>query len=259
MLKPKLPQQDQGFTLVEVLVAILITTLFVAVAMQSMVIAAIFKAKAQEYSEATTWIQEDLENVKYQASQLGIKNIQSMISADEFITISNHGFASGDPVIFVGDGTIAGGLSKNTTYYVRDVTTNTFKVASTAGGAAIDLTSDSTGSLSSIATSRCNATRTTGYADGLRDLITGSDQTGNTNDVYNPPSSGNNQTRDITLKSKFTNKTFRLTRTTTIPDTTPYNVLQVSYTVSPIFGGTFGAPVANFYTEVIPNAAFQCP
>lgn len=69
MFKPKLPQQEQGFTLVEVLVAILITTIFVAVSMQAMVLAAVFKARAQEYAEATTWIQEDLENVKYQASR----------------------------------------------------------------------------------------------------------------------------------------------------------------------------------------------
>lgn len=259
MFKPKLPQQEQGFTLVEVLVAILITTLFVVVAMQSMVIAAIFKAKAQEYSEATTWIQEDLENVKYQASQLGIKTVQSMTAADELITISNHGFGSGEPVIFVGDGTPAGGLSKNITYYVKDVTTNTFKVASTASGAAIDLTSDSTGSLSSIATSRCKLARTTGYADGLRDLVIGNNQTGTTENIDNPPSSGNTLTSGNPLISKVTNKTFRLRRTTTIPDTSPYNLLQVSYAVAPISGAAFGKSVANFYTEVIPDAAFQCP
>lgn len=69
MFKPKLPQQEQGFTLVEVLVAILITTLFVAVSMQAMVLAAVFKTRAQQYAEATTWIQEDLENVKYRASR----------------------------------------------------------------------------------------------------------------------------------------------------------------------------------------------
>lgn len=69
MFKPKLSQQEEGFTLIEVLVAILITTLFIAVSMQAMVFAAIFKTRAQEFTQATTWIQEDLEDVKYQASQ----------------------------------------------------------------------------------------------------------------------------------------------------------------------------------------------
>lgn len=69
MLKPKLSQQEQGFSLVEVLVAIVIATIFVTTALQAMVIAALFKAKAQEYSEATTWIQNDLEDLRYQASR----------------------------------------------------------------------------------------------------------------------------------------------------------------------------------------------
>ena len=69
MLKPKLLQQEQGFTLGEVLIAILIASLFVAASMQAMVVATVFKVRAQEYSEATTWIQQDLEDVKNQASQ----------------------------------------------------------------------------------------------------------------------------------------------------------------------------------------------
>ena len=55
--------------MVEVLVAILITTVFVSVAMQAVVIAAVFKARAKQYAEATTWIQENLELVRYRASE----------------------------------------------------------------------------------------------------------------------------------------------------------------------------------------------
>lgn len=69
MLQPKLPQQEQGFTLAEVLVSILITSIFFAVAMQAVVIAAIFKARAEQYDEAVTWIQEDSELVIHQASE----------------------------------------------------------------------------------------------------------------------------------------------------------------------------------------------
>lgn len=51
-----------------------------------------------------------------------------------------HGYVANDPVVFFGDTTPAG-LTEGVKVYVRDVTTNTFKVAATAGGAAIDITS----------------------------------------------------------------------------------------------------------------------
>lgn len=241
MFKLKLPKQEQGFTMVEVLIAILIATIFVAVTMQMMAIAAMFKVRAQEYAEATAWIQEDLENLKYQASQLGIKNVVSMAVTTNLITITNHGFNDGDIVVFQADGTIAGGLSTNTTYYVKDATTNTFKLETSAGGTAIVLTSASTGSLSAMVTSilRCNATRTTGYADALRDLFTGSDQTGIDNVVVDPASSGNTDSTGTAhpgtaLSSKlFTTKRFHLSRTTTMSSDAPYRVLQISYSVAP--------------------------
>jgi hypothetical protein len=41
--------------------------------------------------------------------------------------------------------TLPGGLSLNTTYWVRDSSTNTFKLAATSGGSAIDITSAGVG------------------------------------------------------------------------------------------------------------------
>lgn len=82
MFKPKPPKHDQGFTLTEVLVAILITTVFVATAMQAVVIAAIMRVRAKEFSEASAWIQENLENVKYQASQLDYDSGTGSYNAD---------------------------------------------------------------------------------------------------------------------------------------------------------------------------------
>lgn len=43
-------------------------------------------------------------------------------------------------------GALPAGLATNTTYYVRDVSGNTFKLAATAGGTAIDVTDAGTGS-----------------------------------------------------------------------------------------------------------------
>ncbi len=89
MFKSKLAKQEQGFTLVEVLVAILISTVFIAVAMQAIAIAAIFKVKAQEYSEATTWIQEDLENIKYQASNYQYTTLTSDASSINVLQVAS--------------------------------------------------------------------------------------------------------------------------------------------------------------------------
>jgi len=55
------------------------------------------------------------------------------------ISKTSHGLADGDTIQFLA---LAGGagLSVGVTYYVRDSTTNTFKLAATSGGTAIDFT-----------------------------------------------------------------------------------------------------------------------
>lgn len=70
----------------------------------------------------------------------GYKEVQVDTTANTIIS-EGHGFANGDQVVFLG-GTAPGGLTEGTIYWVRDVTTDTFAVAATSGGAAIDLTSD---------------------------------------------------------------------------------------------------------------------
>jgi hypothetical protein len=60
------PPLEQGFTLSEVLLAILMTTTFVAVAMQGMVVAMLLKSKSLQISEANRWVQTDLEQIRSQ-------------------------------------------------------------------------------------------------------------------------------------------------------------------------------------------------
>jgi hypothetical protein len=55
---------EAGFTMSEVLVAILITTTFVSVALQGMVVAMLLKAKALHISEADRWVQTDIESIR---------------------------------------------------------------------------------------------------------------------------------------------------------------------------------------------------
>jgi hypothetical protein len=52
-----------------------------------------------------------------------------------------HGYANGTRVVFVG-GTPPGGLTEGTEYFVVSAATDTYQVAATAGGAAIDLTAE---------------------------------------------------------------------------------------------------------------------
>jgi hypothetical protein len=78
---------EAGFTMSEVLVAILITTTFVSVALQGMVVAMLLKAKALHVSEANQWVQTDIESIraKITLSQLPLGDNQSKchpVSAD---------------------------------------------------------------------------------------------------------------------------------------------------------------------------------
>ena len=71
--------QSAGFTLSEVLVAILLVTTFVAVAMQGLVVAMLLKSKALQIAEANRWVQADLEQIRSQIalSQLPLNPNQS--------------------------------------------------------------------------------------------------------------------------------------------------------------------------------------
>ena len=60
---------------------------------------------------------------------------------DNVVTKVSHGFTDGTAVIFT-SGTGFTGLTAGTRYYVRDAAADTFKLAATRGGAAIDITVD---------------------------------------------------------------------------------------------------------------------
>lgn len=360
VFKPKLSQQEQGFTLVEVLVAILIATIFTVVAMQAIVIAAAFRVRARQFAQATTWIQEDLEAVKDQgakfkytsltgaaaknATSLNVATVDgfaqndtlrvgsdsksyiitnvdsntntltitpslgtdqpqdavveeatytllSAATASSITVASVNGFAVEDRVKIGSDtgvyrisnvigntlsiepnlvttqsqyavvvetpytsltgSTAAGGSSINVASVSDFAVNDTLKVGSdneaytvsSISGNTLTITPNLATSQSSgaevIATKSCNSRSIVAkFAEHLEDIAR-----------RNPP---------VTTKSfNLTAKEFRLTRTIS-PSTAnePYNVLKVTYDVSPTSGGS---SVANFYTEVIPNAALQCP
>lgn len=62
-------------------------------------------------------------------------------ASGDTITATAHGLTNTTKIVFQ-SGYAPTGLSANTTYFVRDATTDTFKVAATSGGTAIDITAD---------------------------------------------------------------------------------------------------------------------
>ena len=231
MFKPKLPSPARGFTLVEVLVALLISTVFVATAMQAIVIAALFKVRAQQYAEATIWIQKDLESVKLQSAQLKYTTLIAVVGTNKLQVSSVNGFEK-DDTLTVG----------------ADATDN---VVSVIDAAAVPPTLTLKSNLGTVptpgvvvvATNKCKATSaTTGFSKSL--------------ELNLPPKS----TSDTKVGTTHT-----LTRDLVIGGTPNvsgtctakacHELLQLTYKVKE--GSK--PPVATMYTEVIPDAALQCP
>lgn len=61
--------------------------------------------------------------------------------SDDTLTKASHGLSNGTALFFLG-GTGFTGLTVGRRYFVRDADTNTFKLAATSGGSAIDITLD---------------------------------------------------------------------------------------------------------------------
>lgn len=72
----------------------------------------------------------------------------------DVLACEDHGFSNGDSVVVwsvpVAGSSLPTGISEGTVYYVRDATTDTFKLAATSGGAAIDLTDEGHGQVQRI-------------------------------------------------------------------------------------------------------------
>ncbi len=228
MFKLKLPKQEQGFTLIEVLIAILIATIFITVAMQAVVIAAMFKARAKQFSEATIWIQQDLENVRQEAAIVGYTTLSATPTSLNSLSLSSTtGFANSNK-LQIGTATTTfsttiSGISGNT------ITVDPALASAPPAGTPVSvLTTGSTDTTLCYANAQNN---------GFGNLLS------------------NNLPTLISSTKTIAGKTYTLSRTATVRDATPYEVLQINYTVAE---GS-NTPIATLNTEVIPNAAFQCP
>jgi type II secretory pathway pseudopilin PulG len=100
-MKLKLNSQHaaRGFTTVEVLIGILLTIIFMGVAMQMIVVSAALRVKAQEASESANWVEADLTVIRTQAEALGsydpiAKTYDNIDSERCNATSENDGYAA---------------------------------------------------------------------------------------------------------------------------------------------------------------------
>lgn len=115
---------QQGFTIIEVLVSMLIIVMFIGIALHLMIVASVFKARAEQYDRAVVWIQEDLEQAIAIAQEYE-QNIYPY-SPKCNATVASAGLAAG----LLNDPTGIGGTPKN--FGTRTFAGNSFTMTRTA-------------------------------------------------------------------------------------------------------------------------------
>jgi prepilin-type N-terminal cleavage/methylation domain-containing protein len=223
--------ENHGFTLVEIMVAALVMTLLVTNLLGLVVYAAMFRLKARQSSVARAWIQQDLENVKFNAAQFKVANLSADVAVGA-TSISVNRTSIGGVSIAIGDTLKIGTDSVFHTVSGISGTTITFtpaiNIAQVSGVSVLPAGASGTQKF-------CNATSsTTGLAQALSaDLA------------------------PVQLSSQtLAGVTYTLNRTVTPINATPYQTLAVAYSVVPSGGG---ASILSLQTQVVPNAAFSCP
>lgn len=84
----------------------------------------------------------------YLADKVAAVDVTTGVLPDtDTIKLDNHGFTVGDPVTLGTSDTMPGGLSTGTTYYVINAVSDSFQLATTAGGTAVDITTTGAGYL----------------------------------------------------------------------------------------------------------------
>jgi prepilin-type N-terminal cleavage/methylation domain-containing protein len=224
----KNPQKSQqGFTLLEVLVAIIVITAFINVAMMGLVTAALFKSKAKAYSNGITWIQADLEAVRDKAANLSILSANAAAQQKEVVLESAVGLANNDQVRIGTD---------STTYTIQSISGNSLTLTA-------NLAIAQSANAGVTAVSKCTATSANaGFAYYLQQDL----QQGLPSSPFTKYIGGKAYT--VTRSSEVKSSPFTATPR--------YEVLALSYTVTP--QSNSNVKVASIYAEVIPSAFYQC-
>lgn len=119
---------------------------------------------------ASVWDASSAGNMLF-AGFLGTGSPKGVFTAeadDDIFTSKGHGLSDTHAVVLYVEGlgaTIPTGVTAGTVYYVRDATTDTFKLAATSGGSAINITVDGNGGFIKVTPKVVNAADTFQIAD----------------------------------------------------------------------------------------------
>ena len=91
----KLSSSESGFSLLEVIIAILTITAFLTGTLQLMAVDALYKVRSERQAQANFWIQEDFEDTKYIASTLNVNSNPANPNVSEDVcTNISQGYAT---------------------------------------------------------------------------------------------------------------------------------------------------------------------
>jgi type II secretory pathway pseudopilin PulG len=257
MKKPKY-HLESGFSLLEVLSAILIVTFFTAAAMQMMVISAAFKAKAKEYTTAANLIEKDLETVRNIAAQYEFPIVASPVptlGATAITLSSGKGLKQDDKIQFSGSSNVYSITAPSPIPSASPTIIITPGIISPAPSASTRVGSNTVCSATSASTGLANylqqITQGSAYIDSSK---TFSITEGGASVIYGAVVGANPYIIPDTSKKLW------LMRNDNNLNAAPYNVLQVRYLVVKDKNGSPSSNkiVAKLASEVIPNASFQC-
>lgn len=91
----KLSSSESGFSLLEVIIAILTITAFLTGTLQLMAVDALYKVRSERQAQANFWIQEDFEETKYIALRINVdSNPPNPYVSEDVCTNINQGYAT---------------------------------------------------------------------------------------------------------------------------------------------------------------------
>ncbi|MTJ31959.1 hypothetical protein [Aphanizomenon sp. UHCC 0183] len=257
---------DAGFSLIEVVVALLMIFFFTTGALEMFVLSSIFKKKAIQYTTANSLIQQDMEKIKSAADQYSFPKATTAAALNtNTVTLDSTNGLAASTVLFSNDA--------DANNYTTTISGNTITVTPA-------LKTEVPVSTSVFNLTSCNLTSSGSASNGMATYFMNSLSTTATG-IDNSPNS-DYKTSDGTAYYVVTSATkqvkgqyYWLLRKQDVSTDAPYNILKLNYLVQI---GTSSTPniqttptppyprtllpaytVAKSYTEVIPYASLQCP
>ena len=256
------PKNDQGFSLFEVCIAILVSSAFLMGTLQAMTINAVLQIRAERQAQANFLIQQDVERIQALASSMDLEYVETS-------PVLNSGGSSQSQLCWRYD--FANPTNTQDIRFGADFVKeldNLLKndgINSTKSDPAINTNSvfSTSGTFKQFDT---DENGNVVFTNGEPILNTSSDTSGDNKKVV----------VQIVNDTEIINKDYRVVRVMTVDSSTKYDVLQVYYRVGEPYDNTDPnqtdedkdtlrdnkpgrtSIIAENYTEVIPSAVAEC-